>query len=206
MPPLAAAVHFIHGDAAEQLGLVGLLQAGHQQLALGNLLRGNIHQLEGGLWVGDSRQDCFCMFLKRRDSQFMDTGNKLKTSHFETVTISIRGSYDMSKVAPDQELYLPHQQGRLQPQFSDCFFKIYVFTLLLEAFSMAADTLMDCRYRTWSSIRDTRGVTTSVTPNQPAHMRDVTIQQRPSVRRASVHLWSREPAAGNKGFFLFLWA
>lgn len=47
---------------------------------------------------------------------------------------------------------------------------VSTLTLLLEEFSMAADTLMDCRDMTWSSIRDTRGVTTSVRPNQQAQI------------------------------------
>lgn len=38
--------------------------------------------------------------------------------------------------------------------------------MLLEAFSMAADTLVAFRYITWSSIRDTRGVTTRVKPER----------------------------------------
>lgn len=44
-----------------------------------------------------------------------------------------------------------------------------IFTLLLEAFSIAADTLMDWRYMSWSSIKDTSGVTTSVRPGHQAH-------------------------------------
>lgn len=46
---------------------------------------------------------------------------------------------------------------------------VKVITLLLEALSMAADTSMDFRYMIWSSIRDTRGVTTSVKPDTHAH-------------------------------------
>jgi len=53
--PLAAAVHLVHGDPAESLGLVGLLQTGHEQLALGHLLRGHVQQLEGRLGVRHAR-------------------------------------------------------------------------------------------------------------------------------------------------------
>lgn len=67
VPPLAAAVHFVHRHATQQLGLVSLLQTGHQQFAFGDLLWSHIDQLEGGLWVRQCSENRFCVLLKMKN-------------------------------------------------------------------------------------------------------------------------------------------
>lgn len=92
-------------------------------------------------------------------------------------------------------------------------------TLPLDAFSMTAGTLMEFKYMIWSSIRDTRGQTTSVKPNtqtQSVHTHPIWRRKYKalslrgcvcirSVRTAAVlcYLWRRLQAAGSTDSFLF---
>lgn len=62
--PLAAAVYLVHGNTTQQVGVVGFLQTRHEQLALGDLLRRHIQQLERGLGIRHSSHDGLGVLLK----------------------------------------------------------------------------------------------------------------------------------------------
>lgn len=71
MSPLAAAVDLVHSDATQLVGLVGLLQTGHQQLALGDLLRSHVEQLERTLGLRHSSHDGLSVLLQIRPGLFI---------------------------------------------------------------------------------------------------------------------------------------
>lgn len=64
MSPLAAAVHLVYSNTTQQVCVVGFFQTRHEQLALGDLLWSHVHQLERGLGIRHSSQDCLGVLLK----------------------------------------------------------------------------------------------------------------------------------------------
>lgn len=66
MTPLAATVNFIHSDACQKTHVVSFLQFGHQQLAFGNFLWGNVQQLEGAVFIYHTCQDPLGVLLQMK--------------------------------------------------------------------------------------------------------------------------------------------
>lgn len=66
MAPLAAAVHLVHCDAAQQLCIVGFFQTRHEHLAFGDFFGGHIQQLERCCRVNHPGHDCFGVLLDKK--------------------------------------------------------------------------------------------------------------------------------------------
>lgn len=65
MTPLTAAVHFVHSDALQQTHIISFLQFRHQQFALGDLLRRDVEQFEGAVFISHTCHDGLGILLNK---------------------------------------------------------------------------------------------------------------------------------------------